>query len=108
MYTHRKGGRGRYTQVYTKKGGSRYTYKKEGRIGTGTHIERGQAGSLGIHTPRGQVQLTQGVSTQCTPGQPSALDDPEKYHHRSTESFPPSTPNTAIGCTNMKFHFNDQ
>lgn len=41
MYTHRKGG-GRYTQVSTKKGGSRYTYKKEGRIGTGTHIERGQ------------------------------------------------------------------
>lgn len=35
-------GGGRYTQVSTKKGGSRYTYKKEGRIGTGTHIERGQ------------------------------------------------------------------
>lgn len=110
MYTHRKGGGGglvhtgihkeRGEQVYIQERGKdrhRYTHRK----GAGTHrgtryvSHRLQTGSLGIHTPRGQVQLTQGVSTQCTSGQPSALDDPEKYHHSSTESFPPLTPNTA-------------
>lgn len=108
MYTHRKGGgvgTHRYPQrkgeagIHTRgKDRHRYTHRK----GAGTHrgtvryvSHRLQTGSLGIHTPRGQVQLTQGVSTQCTPGQPSALDDPEKYHHSFTESFPPLTPNTA-------------
>lgn len=82
MYTHRKG-RGvvvytgihkeRGKQVYIQERGKdrhRYTHRK----GAGTHrgtvryvSHRLQTGSLGIHTLRGQVQLTQGVSTQCTP-----------------------------------------